>query len=68
MRLPMPKLEFDQFARPSVDQETLAFLRQLTNSGVFKIQYDAWAFGAALALRANLKPVSPGSGKEPLPP
>lgn len=63
----MPKLELDQLARPAVDQETLAFLRHLTNSGVFKTQYDAWAFGAALALKTGLTPVQAGSGKEQLP-
>ena len=58
----------DPMTRPPVDQETLTFLRQLVNSGVFKLQYDAWAFGAALALRDGISPQSPGSGKEQLPP
>ena len=53
--------------RPTVDEETLGFLRDLTNSGVFKLQYDAWAFGAALALKKNLEPKEPGSGRDQLP-
>lgn len=57
----------DPSSRMTVDQETLNFLRELTNSGVFKLQYDAWAFGVAYALKENLNPKELGSGLEKLP-
>ena len=56
----------DPSARPSVDQETLDFLRDLTTKGIFNLQYDAWAFGIALALNLGLEPATLGQGKEQL--
>jgi hypothetical protein len=61
-------MQIDPSARPPVDSETLKFLRELKNSGVFDTQYDAWAFGAAYALVKGLTAAEVGSGREPLPP
>lgn len=61
-------MKIDPFARPAVDQDTLGFLRDLKNAGVFDTQYDAWAFGAAYALRERLEPKATGAGREQIPP